>query len=75
MPKLPDMVNPMTGGKTELSIKNVLGMIIAAMVGIFAIATAQNINKKVSGKLGLDTTIDPLVSERPKIVENFKRYV
>lgn len=73
--KLPALVNPMTGGKTDLSARNIIGMILAAMIGFFAIATAQNLNKKVSAKLGIDTTIDPLTADRPKAVENLKRYV
>jgi hypothetical protein len=75
MPKMPDMVNPLTGNHTKLSVGNALGMVIAASVGIAAIATAQNINKKISGKMGIDTTIEPLTAERPKVVESFKRYV
>ena len=73
--KLPDLVNPVTGNHTKLSIGSIVGMILAAMIGFFAVATAQNLNKKVSAKLGVDTVIDPLTAERPKVVENMKRYV
>jgi len=73
--KLPDLVNPVTGSHTKLSVGNILGMILAAMVGFFAVATAQNLNKKVSAKLGIDTQIDQIQAERPKAVENRKRYV
>lgn len=73
--KLPQLVNPITGGTSSLSVRTIIGMILAAMLGFFAVATAQNLNKKVSAKLGIDTDIDPLTTERPKAVENLKRYV
>ena len=71
--KLPQLVNPITGGTSSLSIRTIVGMILAAMIGFFAVATAQNLNKKVSSRLGLDTEIDPLVAERPKAADSFKR--
>jgi len=73
--QLPALVSPITGNSTKLSVGNVVGMILFAMVGFGVVATAQNLNKKVSAKLGIDTEIDPLTAERPKAVESFKRYV
>lgn len=73
--KLPAMVNPLTGTKTDLSIGNIIGMIIAGVVGFFVIAQSQNLSRKISGKIGVDMEVDPLTAERPKQVENMKRYV
>lgn len=74
--KLNQITNPLTGAKDTLTLSSIWSYLLGGVFIFFAIATAQNLSRAVSSKIpALDTQIDPLVSERPKIIENNKRYV
>ena len=61
MKKLTDFQTPFGATGNIFSLQSWVGLIIGTLVLIIAFATAQNIGKKISGRVpGIDTQIDPL---------------
>lgn len=55
--------NIMTGKKEDLTdIGGLFQKILGVIVVFFVIATGQNLAKKVSSAVPVDTTIDPIIS-------------
>lgn len=64
MAKLTDFQTPFGATGNIFSLQSWVGLIVGSLVLIIAFATAQNIGKKISGKVpAVDTNIDPIWSQ------------
>lgn len=70
--KLTDFQTPFGATGNIFSLQSWIGLIVGSLVLIIAFATAQNIGKKISGRVpGLDTQIDqPWTSPAPMMQAN-----
>lgn len=63
MAKLTDFQTPFGATGNIFSLQSWIGLIVGSLVLIIAFATAQNIGKKISGRVpAVDTNIDPIWS-------------
>jgi len=62
--KLTDFQTPFGATGNIFSLQSWVGLIVGSLVLIIAFATAQNIGKKISGRVpAVDTQIDPIWSQ------------
>lgn len=76
MAKLTDFKNPFSGNTEKLNFSTAWSYLLGSVFIIAIVAGAQNAARFISGKSGgrIDTTIEPLTTARPQIIENRKRY-
>lgn len=75
MAKLTDFQTPFGATGNIFSLQSWVGLIVGSLVLIIAFATAQNIGKKISGRVpAVDTQIDPIWSQ-PAPMKNTKPQV
>jgi hypothetical protein len=69
--KLTDFQTPFGATGNIFSLQSWLGLIVGSLVLIIAFATAQNIGKRISGRVpAIDTNIDPIWSQPAPMAQN-----